>query len=351
MNTIPPILLSTLTLTLAATAQSVILPATADRGWGSGGVSSAALGQNTSRTQMVFANAFLPGTVITGFGLRCAPSTIDRASFTATVEIRVSSTAAVPGALNATWGNNVGNDEIVVLPQQVVTIPAMPANRGAGTFAEFTFTTPFVFGLNGNPNICVDFLVYGRSAGASWSTDRDFAGTNGNAKDHGIGCGLATATSSSANGTYVDGCTMTFSISNAPPSTIAALIPSVDQNEFVPGFPLPLPLSLIGAAPGCDLLVNDAIGLWPAITDGAGAASVSITLSGYSSFGMGAQWIYLIAPTIANPAGIETTRNRAIWIGPSVVAPAAQYVWELFSVTSATGSVTPDAVPVCKFIL
>ena len=342
----------TFILSLPVLAQSeLVLPATADRAWGSGNASSAMIGQNTSRTQLIYASPFAPGTVVAGIGMRCAPSTVDRPSFTATVEIRVSSTTAVPGALSTTWGNNVGNDEVIVLPQQVVTIPAMPANRGTGTFAEFPFTTPFVFGLNGNPNICVDVTVYARSAGASWSTDRDFAGTNGNARAHGIGCGPATVNVSSTNGSYVDGCTMNFTLAGAPPGTIAALVPSIDQKEYVPGFPLPFPLSLIGAAPGCDLLVNSDLGLWLAITDGAGAASTSITLSGYSSFGMGAQWLYLVTPTASNPAGMETAASRAIWIGPSTVHPNAGYVWELFSATSATGSASTNAVPVCKFML
>lgn len=112
---------------------------------------------------------------------------------------------------------------------------------------------------------------------------------------------------------------------------------------------MPIPLSLLGAAPGCDLLVNTDIGLWLAITDGTGAASTSITLSGLSSFGMGAQWLYLVPPTIANPLGWETSANRAIWIGPSAVTPTSQYVYELFSATSATGTATTNAIPVCRF--
>lgn len=347
------VLLPALTLATTCLAQvNLTLPSEFDRSWGSGSASSAMLGQNSSRTQMIFVAPFAPGTTVTQFGIRCAPSTIDRPSFTATIEIRMSSTTAVPGALNAAFASNVGSDEVVVLPQQTVTIPAMPANRGTGVFATFPLATPFVFGLNGSPNINVEFLVYGRSTGASWSTDRAFAGTTGQARDHGIGCGTGTVTSSStagAGGAYTDGSTITFTLTGGPPGSLAFVLPSLDMKEFVPGFPLPFPLALIGSAPGCDLLLNLDFALLPTVTDGSGNASVPMTISGYSSFGFGAQWGYLIPPTIGNPFGLEVLRSRAIYIGPRVVVPNAQYVWDLFDVNATTGSATTDSVPIVQF--
>jgi hypothetical protein len=345
---------TTLLATAAVAQVQLTLPAEFERAWGSGGTSSAMLGQNSSRTQMIFAAPFAPGTVVTAFGVRCAPSTIDRAAFTATIEIRMSSTTAAPGALSATFASNIGSDEVVVLPQQLVNVPAMPANRGTGEFATFTLATPFVFGTNGNPNICVDFLVYGRSAGASWATDRAFAGTTGAVRDAGIGCGLGTTGSTSTagiGGTYTDGSTITFTLTGGPPNVLAFVQPSLDMKEFAPGFPLPLPLSLIGSAPGCDLLVNLDFALLPTITDGSGNASVPMTITGFSSFGFGAQWGYLTTPTMANPFGLEVLRNRYVYIGPRVVVPNAQYVWELFDVNAATGSNTTDSVPIVQFTL
>lgn len=339
--------------TCAAQIQ-VTMPAEFDRAWGSGGTSSAALGQNTSRTQMIFAAPFAVGTVVTEFGLRCAPSTIDRAAFTADIEIRMSSTTATPGALDSTFANNVGSDETIVLPQQTVTIPAMDANRGTGVFATFQLATPFVFGTNGNPNINVDFFVFARSTGASWATDRAFGGTTGAVRDAGIGCGTGTASSTSTagvGGTYTDGSTITFTLTGSVPNTIAFVQPSLDMKEFVPGLPLPFDLSLVGSAPGCDLLVNLDFALMPAITDGAGNASVPLTISGYSSFGFGAQWGYFITPTASNPFGLEMLRNRYVYIGPRVVTPNAQYVYDLFSATSLTGTAGTDAIPVVQFTI
>jgi hypothetical protein len=297
---------------------------------------------------MIFVNPFPAGTVVTGIGLRPTTAIIDQAAFTATVEIRVSSTTAAPGSLSSTWGNNIGNDEVVVLPQQVVNIPAMPANRGTGAFADITFATPFVFGTNGNTNICVDFLVYGLVGGANWSTDRAFAATNGRAANHGIGCNNATVNSTSTNGTYVDGSTINFTVTSGPPTTLMLLVLSLNQKEVAPGVPAPLPLSLIGAAPGCDLMLPLDI-LQLAVTDGAGACASPITISGFSQFGFGSQWIALVPPTIANPAGLETLRTRAVWIGPEPVAPTAGYVYHLSNVNGATGTASVDAAPVVKF--
>lgn len=343
-------LLAAAALSSTCFAQSILtLPSEYDRCWGSGGASSAMIGQNVSRTQMIFVSPFAPGTVVTGFGIRAAPTIVDNAAFTATIEIRASTTAAVPGALNSTFANNIGNDEVVVLPQQVVAIPAMPANRGTGEFADFTFTTPFVFGTNGNPNICIDFLVYGRSVGAAWDTDRAFAGTNGSAKNHGIGCGTGTPNSTSTNGSYVDGSTINFTVSGGLPNTLMLLVLSIDLKEFAPGVPLPLPLILVGSAPGCDLMnaLNGAT--LATVSDPAGASAIPVTISGFSSFGLGGQWAAMIPPTPANPLGIEVLRNRAIWIGPTVVVPNAQYVYDLFSNSDGTGTATTNSVPVVCF--
>jgi hypothetical protein len=335
----------------ATLAQStMVLPAEYDLAWGRG--STAALAGNTTRTQLFFVSPFAPGSVLTGFGLRAAPTTVDRASFTADIEVRVSSTAAVPGSLSTTWTNNVGNDEVVVLPRQVVTIPAMPANRGTGSFAEITFAVPFVFGTNGNTNLCIDLLVYGRSTGATWSTDRAFAATGGRVITAGIGCGAGTIGSTSTGGTYVSGATVTVTLANAPASSLALLLPSFDQKEFSPGVPLPFSLAPFGTAPGCDLLVNPSLGSLAFVTDVAGAASSQLTIpGGFGQFGLGWQWVYSVPPTLANPIGFETTANRAMWLGPEVVLPAAQYAWNLSSVTSATAtSVTTDSVPVTKLM-
>lgn len=343
-------LLAALSLGSTVLAQTtMVLPSEYDLAWGRS--SSAGLGGNSTRTQMIFASPFAPGTVITGIGMRPTTSTTDEASFTATVEIRLSSTSVVPGTMTSTWGNNIGNDELIVLPQQTVTIPAMPANRGTGAFADITFTTPFTFGLNGNPNLCVDVLVYGRSTGAVWSTDRAFAGTNGRAATYGIGCNNGTVSSTSTNGSYVDGSTINFTVASGPASTLMLLVLSVNEKEVAPGVPAPLPLSLVGAAPGCDLMLPPDI-LQVAVTDGAGACASPITINGYSRFGFGGQWIALVPPTITNPAGYETLRTRAIWIGPEVVAPAAQYIYHLTNVNGATAqSTTVDSVPIVKFTL
>jgi hypothetical protein len=337
-------------LTSIAIAQTtVVFPPEYERAWGRG--STSLLGGNLTRTQFVYSNPFPIGTTILGISFRSTTSIVDRAAFTADIEIRCSSTAAVPGSLSTTWTSNVGNDELVVLPQQTVAIPAMPANRGTGAWAEVPFQVPFIFGLTGNTNLCVEVFVFSRTAGASWSTDRAFASVNGRAATAGIGCGSATVGSTSTGGTYVAGSTVDFTLSGAPAGTIALFAPSIDLKEFAPGVPLPLPLVFVGAGIGCDLLVNPEAGLFTYITGAAGDATASIPIPlGYSQAGLGAQWFYFVPPTAANPLGVETTANRAVWIGPEVCVPNYQYAWNLSSHTAAP-NVATDSVPIVEFTI
>lgn len=346
------LLLST-TLTLAATGvaqRPFVLPAEYDQAWGRG--STSALGGNSSRTQMIFAQPFAPGTPVFGVGLRPTAATADRASFTADIEIQISSGPNVPGSLSSTFANNIGSDMVVALPRQTVTIPAMPANRSTGMFAQFTFAQPFLYGLNSNTNLVVDLFVYGRSTGASWSTDRAFAGTNGRVTNAGIGCGSATIGSTSTGGTYVAGSQLTVTLAGAPASTLALLLPSFDMKEFAPGVPLPFDLSLVGAGAGCNLLLRPMTSPLGFFTDAAGAASTSALVPmAISQVGVGWQWLYLVPASATNPLGLESTNNRAMWIGPEVVGPAAQYVWDLSNVNSATGNSTTDSVPIVQFMI
>jgi hypothetical protein len=338
-------------LGLAQTA--VVFPNEFERAWGRG--SSALLGGNSTRTQMIVAQPFTPGIPVFGVGFRPTASTIDRAAFTVDIEIQMSSTANAPGALDATFANNVGSDVVVALPRQVVNIPAMPANRPTSLFATFPFASPFIYGTNSNTNINVDVFVFGRSSGASWSTDRVFAATGGRATTAGFGCGSATVSSTSTNvggSSYVAGETVTLGLANAPANTPAFLLPSVDMAEFAPGLPLPFNLSLVGGSPSCDLLVNTSLGAIPTTTDAAGAGSIALTIpSGVGQVGTGWQWLYVAPGAPSNPLGLETTANRAIWIGPEVATPVIQYVWDLSNVNSPTGNATTNSSPIVQFII
>jgi hypothetical protein len=329
---------------------SLVLPSEYDLAWGRG--SAAGLGSNTTRTQHIFANPFPVGTVVLGVGFRPTASSIDRAAFTAEIEIQISSTTATPGALNTNFASNIGSDVMVVFPRQLVTIPAMPANRGTGTFFEVFFTTPFVYGTNAATNINVDLFVYSRSTGASWSTDRAFASANGRASTAGIGCGAATINSTSLTPAYVAGSQMTITLANAPANSLALLLPSLNQKFYVPGLNLPIDLQQYGSAAGCNLLVDPSLGPTAFLTDGAGAAASLFTPpTGIGRIGVSWQWLYLVNNTPANVLGLETTASRATWIGPEVVVPGSQYVWNLSSVTGATGTATTDSVPIVKFLL
>ncbi|MBM4062030.1 MAG: hypothetical protein FJ265_13180 [Planctomycetes bacterium] len=349
MRLLPPIILLACAGSLLAQT-SLTLPAEYGPAWGRG--SSSALGGNSTRTQMIFVQPFPLNTVVFGVGLRPTAATADRPSFTADLEVLMSSTAATPGALSTTFANNVGSDETIVLPRQIVTIPAMRANRSTGQFAMLQFPTPFVFGTNNNPNVCFELRVYGRSAGATWSTDRAFASVSGRAATAGIGCGTATISSTSTGGSYVSGATVSVTLANATTNALAILLPTFDQKEFSPGVLLPFSLQPFGAASGCDVLVNPQLGTLAYLTDATGAAANAFTVpAGFGRFGIGWQWVYYVPPTAGNTLGFATTASRATWIGPEVVVPNAQYVWDLSNVNAVTGNATTDSVPVVQFLI
>ncbi|MGE3172939.1 MAG: hypothetical protein AB7O97_09975 [Planctomycetota bacterium] len=346
-----PSLLAVAALSAVAAAQTpVVLPPSFDLSYGTS--STSLLGGDTTRTQLVFAAPFPIGTPIFGVGFRCAAGTADRASFTADIEIMMSSSTAAPGALSSTFTTNQGSDLTVVFPRQMATIPANPANRSTGQFAQFVFPTPYIVGLNGDANVVIDVFVHGRSAGASWSTDRAFASANGRLTTYGIGCGAGTITSTTATSAYLAGGSFTVDLNNAPPSTFGLLMYSVDQKEVVPGLLLPLDLSILGLATGCDLMVNPSGGATAYAADAVGHISVPFTIPpGIAEVGVGWQWGYFVAPSAANPAGIEVTNVRQTYIGPQVVVPNAQYVWDLFDVNAATGTNTTNSVPITQFLL
>src|SRR5690606_9751017 len=150
-------------------------------------------------------------------------------------------------------------------------------NRSAGLFAMIPFSPPFVFGTNSNTNLNIDLLVFGRSAGASWSTDRGFASTSGMATTMGRGCGTGTINSTSTGGSYVAGSTINLTLTNASPNGVAWLLPSADMTVLLPGIPLPFDLGAVGGGSGCDVLVHPLLFL-PTPVDAGGDATVIITL-------------------------------------------------------------------------
>jgi hypothetical protein len=340
----------------AATQTLLVLPAGYARAWGSGPTagpgSTSGLGGDTSHTQMVFAAPFPIGTPVLGIGLRPTTMTVGRAAFTADVAVLMSSTAAFPGTLSQTFANNVGSDVTVSFPRQVINVRAMPANRTPADFVQILFPTPFVLGTNGNTNLCVELFVYGRSTGAAWSTDLAIASPVGRAAHAGIGCGSASASGPSLPGSYLAGGTFTVGLAFASASALALLIPGFDLVEAAPGVPLPVDLSLYGAGTGCALLVSPGAGSLGFVTNRFGNVSTAITVpAGLGRFGMGWQWVYFGTPTGSNPAGLYTTNNLTTWIGPEVVAPRAQFVWDPSTITATSRYAPTDSVPIVQFLL
>ena len=323
------------------------LPVEYERAWGraSLGLFSAAQG----RYQVAYASPFAPGTTITGIGIRRAPLTEDRPGFTVDLEIRASSGPNAPGGLSGTFANNVGSDELVVLPQQTITIPAMPANRGPGEFASIPFQVPFVFGTNGNSNLVFEIRVFGISSFLSWETDAVQAATQGRAVNVGTQCGFGKIWSGSGSGIYVGGSTLSLRLIDASANSVALLIPALDLKEFVPGVLLPFSMTAIGAGPGCDLMVNPELGALALPTSAMGVANATVPIpSWFGQAGLGFQWAYLVPPTATNPLGLELTNVRAVFIGPEVCEPVVGQVQAVGSPSLPSGLANTGSAPILQ---
>jgi hypothetical protein len=265
------------------------------------------------------------------FGFRGAPSTSATQAFTLDVELTVESTSLTPAQLDKTFANNVGANRTVILPRQVINLPARSANASPHEFVWFKPAQPFIFT---GPNLLVDFKRFDSSwSSRTFRNDRTFSTTSGNAATWGQGCGAATIDSSSSN-SYLPGSTVDFELSGAPASTAAIAFIGFNAGEWGP---IPLPLALDGLGmPGCLLMVSPDL-LFATGTDANGDAKVTLPIpqdNGFSKFAIVAQWMY--ADASANAAGLLTSDAENVRIGP--LTPSNRYVYDLFSETDPDGS-------------
>ncbi|MEM7199238.1 MAG: sulfatase-like hydrolase/transferase [Planctomycetota bacterium] len=128
--------------------------------------------------------------------------------------------------------------------------------------------------------------------------------------------GSAGIPTSGGTGTPTIGQAYTVTLGGAPPTTAAAMVLGLSTDAW-DAVPLPLPLSLIGSAPGCDLVVSPDAAL-PLFTDRIGAATFVIPLP--RSLELVGQRVYhtwLVADPLApaNPLGVTAANGTAVLIG------------------------------------
>jgi hypothetical protein len=284
------------------------------------GVSSTS---STSRSQYLM-NAPIPvGQVLLGIGFRPFGDDAPTAAFSIDVQASAMSTAVAAGGLSTSYAANVTSDATLVVPRQMINVPAYPANRSPADFINIPFQSPWPFGTVG-PNLIIDFERFSSSnSTAGYRADRCFAATTGEAVPFGVGCGSATIGSSST-GSYMPGSTVTITLTGGAAMQPAFLAIGNNCVNFL-GIPMPVDLGPLLGLVGCELLVAPLV-FSSTMTDGAGAASQAFPLPANAApGGIAFQWLH-VDPAAGNPLSLRLSGGRLVNIGPRT-CPEGQYLW------------------------
>ncbi len=173
--------------------------------------------------------------------------------------------------------------------------------------------------------------------------DRCFERTTaGEAITWGRSCSTATIGST---GSFLPGATFSLTLSGAAALQPAFAFIGFDLTSAL-GLQLPLDLGVVGMN-GCTLLVSPDASISTA-TDGAGAASVALTIPNnpnLSGSGFGMQWIHA-DPNAGNALGLLTTAGRLFHVGP--ILCANRYVYSLSNYAAVTGTLQAGG-PIAQF--
>ncbi len=319
----------------ALTAQvQRIVPAEYANGWAGNNGSGAGISSTKSIAQNVYRTPVAANGLIFGVAWRRHANTTDFNSSTRDVEVTLCSTTADRGTLSSTFASNLNASATVVVPRQVINLPAVPANAGPdGGWFGFPLTTPWAFT---GPNLLVETKTFAASYVIDYRTDRCFESTSGEALTFGsTNCGSATINSTSTGGTYIGGSNVAISLAAAPSNVPAILLLGSNMRTFA-GLPLPIDLAPIGV-PGCLLYVEPLANLTVG-TDATGTASITIPmpLGIPGTVPLAFQWMYN-DPASTAPVPVAATNARYIQTGPRVCTNT--YVYDLFSETAVTGTI------------
>jgi hypothetical protein len=140
-------------------------------------------GGSASRSQIIYSGQLFSssppeGVYITGVRFRMDGQYADTFTATPDLEIHLSTTSQNPNGLSATWTENIGSDETVVLPRATVSISSGQANLGGpNSFSiEIPFPTKFRYSPLGG-NLLMDATVY--SAAGTRNLDWNLGNTDG----------------------------------------------------------------------------------------------------------------------------------------------------------------------------
>jgi hypothetical protein len=230
-------------------------------------------------------------------------------------EIRMSTMALSLVGMDAAFAQNRGGDETVVLPQQLLTLPAQAATGTPSVFLpSIPLAVPFAYDP-ANGALLVEVVVFGQPPGA-YSLDVTYACDS---PDIGIGNNVCAQSNGlplhvqSASTQVMWGRPWIARAADAAPGAIVLLaVGTIDSGPW-DGFVLPQSLDNLGA-PGCVLGI-DVAATWFALALGDGSATFPFTLSNTPQ--VIGEWLRFQAATLdpaANALGIVTSQAKKVQI-------------------------------------
>jgi len=348
-----PQVLSALVLASCLVAQSsgtTFLPSLGQN-WGNG-CNTLPYGTLLYRWQQLYESSTLPaglttGKLITQIGWRRCGNTSTYNAATLDIEVGIYSVPFGQTGMNATFATNrTAGTGGVVFTRKLYNLPAMPLGSPASTFSMMPLDTMHTFA---GPHLLVETVTFNATSGSTgWSADMCSGTTVGSAANFGAGCGPTTNTTNSttANGTYLPGSTLTFSEASGPANAPAVHLLGFSASLLSGVIPLPFDLGSIGFA-NCKLYTS-AEAQFPVTLDANGAGSVQLTVpsdSALSGLGFCTQWANLDS---AAPNGLSTSMGRRYLLGP-VNCPGA-YLYRLSDNLDTSGTVFTNRGQVMRVV-
>jgi hypothetical protein len=297
-----------------ASAQS-LLPVPASHGATEGsGATNVPFGRSTpTRVQYVYdAMLFAAPATLTGVSFR-----IDGGATATTkqvdCELRLSTLPMPLVALGVDFAGNRGADETVVVPRQILTLPATPNAATPNAFAAaIPFTTPFAYDP-ANGGLVLEIVVHGQPPGA-WSLDVTYVCDSADVPVGPPAC-LGSASQplhvASATPQVMWGRPWVVSLTDAPPGALVLLVlGSIDSGPWG-GFLLPQDLGFVGA-PGCYLSI-DMSSSWAGIAANDGSATFPFVIPNTPA--VVGEWLRFQGAAFdaaANALGIVTSQAQKV---------------------------------------
>lgn len=226
------------------------------------------------------------------------------------------STLAVPLVnVNAAFAVNRGADQTVVLPRQLLTLPAAAATGSPSAFlAAIPLTTPFVHDP-ANGGLLIEIVVHGQPPGA-YSIDLTYVCDS---PESGVGpascpqSGGLPLRVESATTQVIWGRPWVARTLDAPAGAPIILISGSQESGPWNGANLPQDLGAIGA-PGCFLSL-DIASSWFGVTATDGTATFPFVLANSpATIGDWIKYQALVFDPTANPLGLVTSQARKVQV-------------------------------------